>query len=69
MSDILDTFPIVKGKDNDKCGTYRTKDTILEIYHALAAATQSDQPYQTAFDLPPARSAGIRRDRPNSRMP
>lgn len=34
---ILDTFPIVKRRDEDKWGIYRTKDTILEIYAALAA--------------------------------
>jgi hypothetical protein len=51
---ILDTFPIVKRKDEDKWGTYRTKDTILEIYDALAEAQRTGQPYQTRLDLPPA---------------
>ncbi len=51
---ILDTFPIVKRKDESKWGTYRTKDTILEIYAALAAAAQSGQPYQSRLNPPPA---------------
>ena len=34
---ILDTFPIVKRKDEEKHGHYRTKDRILEIYDALRA--------------------------------
>ena len=33
---IMDTFPIVRRKDEAKWGTYRTKDTILGIYAALA---------------------------------
>ena len=31
---ILDTFPIVKRRAEAQWGTYRTKDTILEIYAA-----------------------------------
>jgi len=63
---ILDTFPIVKRKDEArtaeknaageviKPGRYITKDTILEIYDALADSTQTGQPYQTRLDPPPA---------------
>lgn len=50
---ILDTFPIVKRKDEEKYGTYRTKDTILEIYDELQAAMDSKQSYQTRLDPPP----------------
>ena len=32
---ILETFPIVKRKDMDKYGTYRTKDTILKLYDEM----------------------------------
>lgn len=35
---ILDTFPIVKRKDEAKYGTYRTKDLILAEYDRMAAA-------------------------------
>ncbi|MFJ2863910.1 Eco57I restriction-modification methylase domain-containing protein [Kitasatospora sp. NPDC087314] len=35
---ILDTFPIVKRKDEAKYGTYRTKELILAIYDRMAAA-------------------------------
>ena len=52
---ILDTFPIVKRKDEAKFnGDYRTKRVILEIYDALTASVQSCQPYQTRLDPPPA---------------
>jgi hypothetical protein len=44
---ILDTFPIVKAKDEEKYGSYRTKDTILRLYRQYA------QPGLTApqFDM------------------
>ncbi|MFD7475178.1 Eco57I restriction-modification methylase domain-containing protein [Streptomyces sp. NPDC059837] len=35
---ILETFPIVKRKDEAKYGTYRTKELILSIYDRMAAA-------------------------------
>ncbi|MGA5085588.1 Eco57I restriction-modification methylase domain-containing protein [Streptomyces pseudogriseolus] len=38
VSYILDTFSIVKRKDEDKYGEYRTKDLILAEYDRLAAA-------------------------------
>jgi hypothetical protein len=59
---ILDTFPIVKRKDEAKFGTYRTKDQILAIYDAMAEAQQRmangeqrmEAGYQTVLDPPPA---------------
>ncbi|RNL87537.1 Eco57I restriction-modification methylase domain-containing protein [Halostreptopolyspora alba] len=35
---IMETFPIVKRKDEDRHGTYRTKDLILENYDRMAEA-------------------------------
>ncbi|MBT2392314.1 N-6 DNA methylase [Streptomyces sp. ISL-1] len=35
---ILETFPIVKRKDEAECGTYRTKELILAEYDRMAAA-------------------------------
>lgn len=52
---ILDTFPIVKRKDEAKFnGDYRTKRVILEIYDAMKPAMDSNQPYQTLLNPPPA---------------
>ena len=51
---IMDTFPIVRRKDEELYGTYRTRDTILEIYDALADAVRTGQPYQTRLNPPPA---------------
>src|SRR5699024_8430292 len=42
---IMETFPIVKRKDVEKHGTYRTKERILEIYDRMAGVGVSeDQP-------------------------
>jgi hypothetical protein len=54
VSYIMDTFPIVKRKDEAKHGTYRTKETILQIYDALAESIASGVPYQTLLNPPPA---------------
>jgi hypothetical protein len=52
---IMDTFPIVKRKDEEKFnGDYRTKRTILEIYDALAESMKAGKAYQTRLDPPPA---------------
>jgi hypothetical protein len=54
VSYIMDTFPIVKRKDESKHGTYRTKETILQIYDALGESIATGQPYQTLLTPPPA---------------
>jgi hypothetical protein len=53
---IMDTFPIIKSKDEEKKDDYHTKLVILAIYDALAESIRSDQPYQTRLDPPPADS-------------
>jgi hypothetical protein len=56
---IMDTFPIVKRKDEAKGnGDYRTKRVILEIYDAMAEAVRTGIPYQTRLS-PPAADAAI----------
>ena len=51
---ILDTFPIVKRKDEAAHGEYRTKRLILERFDAMAAADAAGEEYQTVLDPPPA---------------
>ena len=52
---ILDTFPIVRRKDEEECdGDYRTKRVILEIYDTMQECIRTRQPYQTRLDPPPA---------------
>ena len=57
---ILDTFPIVKRKDEAKYGTYRTKDLVLAEYDRMAEAGVSlDNPlidgenYTSTLNPPP----------------
>jgi hypothetical protein len=53
VSYIMDTFPIVKRKDEQKHGEYRTKRVILEIYDAMQRAMETGEPYQTLLGPPP----------------
>jgi len=61
---IMDTFRIVRERDEAAHGAYRTKDTILEIYDemarvsaenaaAVAAGRQATARYQTRLNPPP----------------
>ncbi|GCF08501.1 Eco57I restriction-modification methylase domain-containing protein [Dictyobacter arantiisoli] len=57
---IMETFPIVKRKDEKQYidaegkGEYRTKRVILDIYDEMQRAIESGVPYQTRLDPPPA---------------
>lgn len=51
---VLETFHIVKRKDEQEHGEYRTKRVILEIYDEIAKAMATSQSYQTRLDPPPA---------------
>lgn len=50
---ILDTFPIVRRKEEDRYGEYRSKRLILEIYDAMQKAIDTGTTYQTIVDPPP----------------
>jgi hypothetical protein len=51
---ILETFHIVKRKDEQAHGEYSTKRVILEIYDEMQRAIETGEPYQTRLDPPPA---------------
>jgi len=51
---ILDTFPIVKRKDEEKFGTYRTKNHILALYDALAECQRTGKQFVSSLNPPPA---------------
>ena len=57
VSYIMEMFPLVKRKDLKQHGFYRTKDTILEVYDAMAKAIEADDPYQTVLDPPPGKGS------------
>jgi hypothetical protein len=50
----METFPIVKRKDEAAHGEYRTRRVILEIYDAMQRAMETGEPYRTLLDPPPA---------------
>ena len=51
---ILDTFPILRRKDEQRYGEYRTKRVILDIYDAMQTAAATGEPFRTRLDPPPA---------------
>lgn len=54
MDYILDTFPILRQKDERRFGEYRTKRVILQCYDAMREAMEAGREYQTILDPPPA---------------
>ena len=52
VSYIMDTFPIVKRKDEEKWGSYRTKEMILRIYDEMQESAREGRPYQTKLSPP-----------------
>jgi hypothetical protein len=48
---IMETFPIVKRKNEAAFGEYRTKRLILEIYDAMSAAIASGRPFVSRVEL------------------
>ncbi|NLI00203.1 MAG: hypothetical protein GX446_12025 [Chthonomonadales bacterium] len=50
---IMETFPIVRGKDVAAYGEYRTKRVILEVFDAMQAAIHTGEPYRTILNPPP----------------
>lgn len=50
---IMETFPIIKRKDEATYGSYRTKDTILEIYDDMTDSIRTGRPYLTRLNPPP----------------
>jgi hypothetical protein len=51
---VMETFPVVKRRDEQRHGEYRTKRLILEISDEMAKAIESGEPYETRLDPPPA---------------
>ncbi len=55
---IMETFPVVRRRDEDRFREYRTKRLILERFDALVAAEIADVPYETPLDPPPGVAGG-----------
>ncbi|MDD3235595.1 MAG: hypothetical protein PHH43_04645 [Candidatus Cloacimonetes bacterium] len=50
---IMDTFPIVKRKDERDYGEYRTKLRILEIYDQMTHCLATNTEYRSTLNPPP----------------
>jgi hypothetical protein len=50
---IMETFPIVKRKDEEAHGHYRTKDRILALYDELEHCLASGRPFKSTLNPPP----------------
>jgi len=50
---VLETFPIVKRKDEQKYGQYRTKNHILEIYDEMAECMANGTEFKSSLNPPP----------------
>ena len=50
---IMNTFPIVRRKDEAAHGEYRTKRVILELFEAMETAIDSGVPYTSPITPPP----------------
>jgi hypothetical protein len=53
----MDTFPIIRRKDEQAYGEYRTQRLILERYDAMAESSRSGGAYATVLDPPPAHAS------------
>jgi hypothetical protein len=51
---VMETVPVVKRRDEEKYGDYRTKALILDVYRKMADAITIGVPYETILDPPPA---------------
>ncbi|WP_447006524.1 Eco57I restriction-modification methylase domain-containing protein [Saccharothrix isguenensis] len=50
---IMETFPIVKRKDEATFGEYRTKRLVLDVYDRMQKAIDTGEAYQTILDPSP----------------
>lgn len=55
---ILDQLPIVRRKDEQRFGEYRTKRVILEAYDALAEAQRTGRPQRSKLNLKTGNDTG-----------
>lgn len=51
---VMDTFPIVRRKDEAAHGSYRTKEVILTVYDRMQEAIEAGEPYETILEPEPA---------------
>ena len=52
---IMESFPVVKQRDEARFGEYRTKRLSLEVYDRMAQAIADGSTYETLLDPPPGK--------------
>jgi len=65
---IMETFPIVKRKDEKHYGEYRTKRVILEIYDEMKRAMERGEVYRTRLEPGPGDKAVAHGERTGTRV-
>jgi hypothetical protein len=60
LSYILDTFPIVKRKDVEAFGDFRTKKLVLHCFDQMQEASDDGTPYESITGAPPVVLSGLR---------
>lgn len=60
---VLETFQIVRRSEEKAYGSYRTRDTILDIYDAMIEANRTNSTYQTRLNPPAADASFAHSDR------
>jgi hypothetical protein len=60
VSHILDSFPLVRKKDEEVHGRFRTKERILEIYDEMLEARRQGREWVSPLDPPPGKNLGAR---------
>jgi hypothetical protein len=50
---VLDTFPIVRRKDETTFGSYRTKEVILQVFDVISEAATKRMAFRTTILPPP----------------
>jgi hypothetical protein len=53
VAHVMETFPIVRGKDMTAHGEYRTKRLILEAYSAMEKAAETGNSHVSPLVPPP----------------
>ena len=61
---ILDTFPIIRRRDEKQHGEYLTKREVLARYDAMQTAVATREPYSTILNPPPAHPSRCHPPRP-----
>ncbi len=61
LSDVMDTFEVLRRREERPYGEFRTKRLVLEFYDAMTEARRTGQPYQIRIETRPLPHVGVER--------